>query len=149
MAAETAQQKQRGRPFQKGRSGNPGGKAPGTRNRATMAAQVLLDGEAEALTRKAVGLALAGDLTALRLCLERIVPPRKDRAVEVAVPEIKEAADAPAAVAAILAAIASGEITIAEGKDLSAVVEAFRKAAEIEELERRIAALEQRSPENA
>lgn len=149
MAADSPLQKQRGRPFQKGRSGNPSGRPTGIRNRATMAAQALLDGEAEALTRKAIELALAGDLTALRLCLERIVPPRKDRAIEVAVPEIKGAADAPAAVAAILAAIASGEITIAEGKDLAAVVEAFRKAAEIEELERRIAALEQRSPENA
>ena len=46
----------------------------GARNRATLAAETLLDGEAEALTRKAVELALAGDTTALRLCLERVLP---------------------------------------------------------------------------
>jgi hypothetical protein len=39
-----------------------------------MAAEALLEGEAEALTRKAVDMALAGDAAALRLCLEGIVP---------------------------------------------------------------------------
>ena len=52
--------KQGGR-FQKGRSGNPAGKPKGARHRATLAAEALLDGEAEALTRKAIELALAGD----------------------------------------------------------------------------------------
>jgi hypothetical protein len=46
-----------------------------------MAAEALLDGEAEALTRKAVELALAGDTVALRLCLERLLPPRRSRRV--------------------------------------------------------------------
>ena len=64
------QQKHRGRPFEKGRSGNPAGRPRGNRNRSTLAAQLLLQGEAEALTRKAVELALSGDPTALRLCIE-------------------------------------------------------------------------------
>jgi hypothetical protein len=70
----------RGRPFAKGRSGNPAGRRLGSRNKTTMAAQALLAGEAEALTRKAVEAALAGDPTAMRLCLERILP--RERAVE-------------------------------------------------------------------
>ena len=70
-----------GRPFEKGRSANPGGRRRGSRNRATLAAAVLLDGEAEALTRKAVELALAGDPVALRLCIERILPPCRERPV--------------------------------------------------------------------
>jgi hypothetical protein len=53
--------------------GNPG-KPKGTRHKATRAALALLDGEAEALTRQAVTMALEGDTTALRLCLERIAP---------------------------------------------------------------------------
>ena len=66
----------RGRRFVKGRSGNPTGRRYGSRNKKTLTAAVLLDGEAEALTRKAVELALAGDPTALRLCIESILPPR-------------------------------------------------------------------------
>ena len=58
----------RGRPFEKGRSGNPGGRRRGSRNKATLAAAALLAGESEALTRKAVEMALAGDPTAMRLC---------------------------------------------------------------------------------
>jgi Family of unknown function (DUF5681) len=38
--------------FQKGQSGNPTGKKPGTRHKATIIAETLLDGESEALTRK-------------------------------------------------------------------------------------------------
>ena len=74
----------RGRPFEKGRSGNPGGRRRGSRNRTTLAAAVLLEGQSEALTRKAVELALAGDPVALRLCIERILPVCRERAVRLA-----------------------------------------------------------------
>jgi hypothetical protein len=56
-----------GRPFAKGNSGPP----KGARHKATIAAEVLLDGEATALTRKAVEMALTGDTTPLRLCLDQ------------------------------------------------------------------------------
>ena len=79
----------RGRPFPKGQSGNPAGRPAGARNRRTLAAVRLLDGEAEALTRKAVELALAGDAMALKLCLERILPPARERAVRFALPAIE------------------------------------------------------------
>src|SRR6516225_4824452 len=84
MAADNflqKQQKQRRRPFEKGRSGNPAGRPRGSRNRSTLAAQLLLQGEAEALTRKAVELALGGDPTALRLCLDRLIAPHRERLV--------------------------------------------------------------------
>ena len=75
----------RGRPFEKGRSGNPAGRRPGSRNKATLAAAALLAGEAEALTRKAVEMALDGDPTAMRLCMERVLPPcRAHRRVQAA-----------------------------------------------------------------
>jgi hypothetical protein len=77
--------------------------------RQTQSAEALLDGEAEALTRKAVGLALAGDMQALRLCLDRILPPRKDRPVSFTLPSINSAQAAAQTMSALLAALAAGE----------------------------------------
>ena len=82
-----------GGPFKKGQSGNPGGRRVGCRNKTTIAAAAFLAGEAEALTRRAVELALVGDPTALRLCLERILPPCRDRIVKFVLPPIESAAD--------------------------------------------------------
>ena len=74
---ETTGRKQRATRFQPGRSGNPQGRPPGSRNKTTRAIDALFDGEAEALTRKAIELAKAGDLVALRLCLDRIALPER------------------------------------------------------------------------
>ena len=77
-AAKTAKEqlgRRRGRPFAKGASGNPLGRPAGSRHKTTLAMEALLDGEAEKLTRKAIDLALAGDMVALRLCLDRTIPP--------------------------------------------------------------------------
>src|SRR5215208_2087882 len=91
--------------FKPGQSGNPAGKAKGTRHRATRAAEVLLDGEVEALTRKAVEMALAGDTVAMRLCLDRILPVRKDRHITFTLPTLETAADAVAATATLVNAV--------------------------------------------
>ena len=131
--------------FKPGQSGNPGGKPKGTRHKATLAAEALLDGEAERLTRKAVEVAMTGDVTALRLCLERIVPPRRDRPVLFNLPPLITAADAPKALAAIVAAVAHGRLTPTEAGDLSALVERFTRAVETAELEVRISELERKS----
>jgi hypothetical protein len=104
--AERPAERVRGRPFAKGQSGNPGGRRLGSRNKATLAAQMLLADEAEALTRKAVELALGGDPTALRLCLERVLP--RDRAVRFTMPRIASAADVAGAMGAVAAALAQG-----------------------------------------
>jgi hypothetical protein len=80
--------------FSKGRSGNPRGKPKGARHRTTLAAEALLDGEAEALTRNAVELASAGDIAALRLCLDRILPLRRERPVRFKLPRLLSATDA-------------------------------------------------------
>ncbi len=140
-AARTAG-KQRGRPFKKGKSGNPAGRSRGSRNKATLAIEALLDGEAEGLTRKAVELAMGGDTTALRLCLDRLCPPRKDRPVYFNLPPMKAPADAVAAMSALLAAVATGEVTPGEAQIIAAVIEAQRRVIECEDHERRLRALE-------
>jgi hypothetical protein len=128
--------------FQPGQSGNPAGRPPGARHKVTLAIEALLDGEAEALTRKAIDLALAGDMTALRLCMDRIVPARKDRPVAFALPALAQAADAAKASAAIVEAVAIGELTPSEAGDLSRVIEGFTRTLEATELEQRIERLE-------
>ncbi|TQM94551.1 hypothetical protein [Roseinatronobacter monicus] len=123
-------------------AGNPG-KPKGTRHKATRAALALLDGEAEALTRKAVELALDGDGAALRLCLERIAPPRRDAPVTFDLPLMQSADDAAKAAGAVLDAVASGDLTPQEGAHIMALVETFRRTLETTELEARVAALEE------
>jgi hypothetical protein len=138
----------RGRPFEKGQSGNPAGKPPGTRHKLTVAAEVLLDGEAEALTRKAIELALAGDTTALRLCLERIMPPRKSRRVAFDLPKIEKTEDLLPAFAAVVSSMAAGELAPDEATAIVGILDAKRKAIETVDIERRLAALEQRNANN-
>ena len=141
--AEITASKQRGRPFRRGQSGNPAGKPKGTRNRATLAAEALLDGEAEALTRRAVEAALGGDMVAMRLCLERICPPRRDRPISFRLPRMERAADAAKAIAAITKGVASGEVTPCEAAELSKLIDAYTRALEATDFEARLTALEQ------
>jgi hypothetical protein len=133
--------------FKRGQSGNPAGKPKGTRNRATLAMEALLEGEAEALTRKGVELALAGDTTALRLCFERILPARKDRPVTFALPTIETAADAAKATAALVAAVAAGELTPTEASELSRLLENFTRVLVASEFEERLTRLEGKANE--
>jgi hypothetical protein len=109
-----------------------------------LALEELLDGEAEALTRKAIELALAGDMAALRLCLDRILPPRKDRPVTFELPSIDSAADAKAASAALLAAVAAGSLTPSEAAEVGKLIDAYLKAIEVTEILARIEKLEQK-----
>ena len=130
-------------PFRPGQSGNPKGRPKGSRNRTTLALESLLDGQARALTQKAVDLALSGDRTALRICLDRILPVRKDRPIEFVLPAIATIADTPKAIGAITAAVARGEITASEAADVSRLVETYVRAIEASDLDKRLKALEE------
>ena len=128
--------------WRKGASGNRAGKPRGARHKATLAAETLLEGEAEALSRKAVELALRGDVSALRLCLDRIVPPRKDRPVCFELPAMNESKDAVTASAAIVAAVSAGELTPTEAAELSKVVDGYSRTLQAVEFEERLSRLE-------
>ncbi len=119
-----------------------GGKTRGARHKTTLAIEALLQGEHEKLTRKAIDMALAGDTTAMRLCLDRIAPLRKDAPVSFELTPIKSAADALAASTAVLAAVAEGEITPDEAGRVMALLTAHKALVETGDLEARIVALE-------
>lgn len=132
----------RGKPFQKGVSGNPAGKAPGTRNKSTLFVEALFDGEAEEIIRKTIELAKGGDIQALRMCVERIAPPRRDRHVSFKLPALDTVADAKVANAALVQAVADSELTPAEANDLAKLIETFVKTIEATEFEERLSRLE-------
>ena len=135
-------EKAAGKAVHQGSVGQSGGKPVGTRHAATVAAETLLDGEAEALTRKAVEMAKGGDVTAMRLCLERIVPPRRDRPLAFRLPQMKTISDLAPAVAAIASAVADGDVTLAEAAELSKIVASFGEAVKTLDLEDRLSKLE-------
>jgi hypothetical protein len=87
-------------------------------------------------------MALSGDTAAMRLCLDRIMPARKDRIVSFALPKLATAADAVDATAALVKAVASGELTPSEAAELSKLVEAFTRAVDLHEIQQRLKKLE-------
>ncbi len=140
---EIARRDQAGR-FARGASGNPAGRPRGARNKATRAAETLLEGQAEALTQRAIEAALEGDGAALRLCMERILPPVKRRPMELDVGPVESARDVARVNLRLLEAVAEGQIPAADARDALAVFEGARAVLETAELEQRIADLERR-----
>jgi hypothetical protein len=126
-----------GRPFAKGQSGNPAGRKRGSKNKATLAAQILLDGEAEALTRKAVEVAMTGNTLALKICLDYLFPTRRERAVTFSLPPIENAEGLAAALTAIADATAQGELTPGEAFEFARLTDSFLRAFEARDEERR------------
>jgi hypothetical protein len=129
--------------FQKGQSGNPAGRPAGSRNSATLACEALLEGQAEALTQKAVDLALAGDTVALKICIDRIYPARKDRPVTFPLPPINTARDAADVMSSVMNAVAAGQLTPADASEISKVVACTVKSFEAAEFTDSLARMDQ------
>src|SRR5262249_45697287 len=106
-------------PFQKGQSGNPAGRPGGLVNRATALAQNLLSERAEGIARKVIALAEEGDMAAIRVCMERLVPRIKHQPVAVELPPLEKAVDSVEALASIAAAVAAGGPPPAGGRQLA------------------------------
>src|SRR5262249_14717452 len=134
---------QRGRPFERGQSGNPKGRPKGARNRASVLAESLLDGEAEAVIRKVIEKAKEGDTTALRLCLERLIAPRRGRPIAFQLPaKIQTAADGVRASSLVLAACAAGNLSPSEASEIVDLISSYIRLLEMTEIEARLTALE-------
>jgi hypothetical protein len=131
--------KPRGRPFQPGNPGRP----RASKNKTTQFVEQLAEGQAEQLIQKALQLALAGDVSCLRMMLDRVSPPRKAQPINVTIPPINSSQDVLTAIAAIFKALGEGRLTPDEITALSSVVGRSIQVIEHQDLERRIAALEE------
>ncbi len=135
----TGTRKVRGRPF---KSGNPG-RPPGSKNKITQALEQMAAGQAPQIVQKTIDQALAGDVSCQRLLLDRIWPARKAQPIDVTIPPINSSQDALAAIASICTALGEGRLTPDETSALSLVVGRSIQVIELQDFERRIAALEQ------
>ncbi len=141
MPENTGEIQERGK-FKKGQSGNPKGKPKGARNRSTLAAEVLLEGSLEGICRKIEEEALAGNMLAAKMVLERFLPVRKERAIRIDMPQLKTCDDILSAIGCIITAVGRGEISPGEGESLSRTLDVFATALENQHFEARLQALE-------
>ena len=129
--------------FKKGESGNPQGRPVGTRNKTTLAALSLIEDEGEQLARKAVELSLDGDLPALKLCMDRLLPPAKERPLEAfSLPQLNDQRSVLEALDTIANKLSQGELLPAEATSICKVLEQYRKHFETTELSERLETLE-------
>ncbi len=134
--------------FRKGRSGNPLGRPRGIRNKATITAEALFEGEIEGICRKTIEEAKRGNIQAIKLVLDRILPPKKESPIHIALPLIQNPADILKATQHIVTSVGRGEITPGEGEALSRIIDVHGKAIEMHEFEQRLKSLEERQRNN-
>lgn len=129
--------------FKKGQSGNPAGKPKGAKDKRTELRE-LLKPHAEKLVKRVVDLALAGDVSALRICIDRIIPPVRENRLSIALPVVKDVAGCTAAQAKVLQAVTAGELLPGEAEALSALIEHQRRGLESSDHEARVRAIEEK-----
>jgi hypothetical protein len=134
----TIMRKPRGRPF---KSGNPG-RPPGSKNKITQIVEQLAEGQAEQLVQKAIELAQAGDVSCLRMMLDRLWPQRRGQPVKLDMPPLKTSADVLNAIISLWSAIAEGHLTPDEASALSLVAERSMAVISQQEMVERIEVLE-------
>jgi hypothetical protein len=129
--------------FESGKSGNPQGRPVGVPDKRTKL-RSLLQIHAQELIQKAVELALAGDVNALRLCLERLIPRLRSEPAAFLLPfnDVKNVKELLDNNAAVIAAVSCGELTLEQAQTLSSLLEAQHKFIVGSELEQRLAAIE-------
>jgi hypothetical protein len=133
----------------KGESGNPAGFRRGSKHRATLLAEQLFEGEASELIRTVINLAKAGDTAALKICVDRILPPLKSRAVDFKLPTLGSTRDALAALNLLVQGVVTGKLLPESAEPLAAIVSTFIKAVEIGQVEDRLCELEKARADDA
>lgn len=131
----------RGRPFQPGNKYGRG-RPRGSRNKATRVCQDTLESYADRLIKKLLQLAFQGDPTAMRLCIDRLMPAQRQRALHFKLPSTKTLTGVVAASESVVSGVARGELTPAEGEAVSGMLDGRRRMIETQELDQRLRALE-------
>jgi hypothetical protein len=103
----------------------------------------MIEGQAEALTDRAITNALAGDGVLLKALLDRLAPPRKERPIQVDLPALASPADTPKIAAALLERVAAGELAPGEATAVAGLLEQYRRQSELADIEARLKALEE------
>lgn len=129
-----------GRPFQKGQSGNPAGRPPGSHNKLRAAIQQAIEEHAAALVDKALQLAFGGNLQAIKLLFSQLPPEREQ--IEIELPKISSMTDIVAANEALFIAIGQGRLSPESAKLVAEIIASQMRALEGVDFERRVALLE-------
>ena len=130
--------------FRKGKSGNPLGRPRGIRNKATIAAEVLFEGEIEGICRKAIEEAKRGNIQAIKLVLDRILPPKKEASIFIDLPTMKTSSDILEAIHRVTQAVSRGELSPSEADCLTRIIERQAKVIEMNDFDERLKKLEER-----
>ncbi|MCP4184069.1 MAG: hypothetical protein GY761_12255 [Hyphomicrobiales bacterium] len=128
--------------FQPGVSGNPAGKPKGATHKVTRASMAMLDGELETLTRKCIDMALDGDMAAMKLCMDRLVPPLKATLPSVMI-DLEGAETLEEMAKVFVKAAASGEISPDIAAHLVSAVTTAARIGNVTMEEERLEAFEQ------
>src|SRR5262249_11736883 len=136
--------------FQPGQSGNPAGRPPGSLNKKTLAVEAVGAGTAEEIVTNLMDRAMEGHGTAMRLCMDRLLPTGRDRPLAIELPVVKTPEDAELALTVVTDELAAGNLTIAEASALVSLIERMLCLAErmwkFELARREAAASEQVAP---
>lgn len=118
------------------------GRPQGSRNKKSLGVDRLLAEHSDSIGRKCIVMALQGDPTGMRLCMERLDAPLRETHVRLKTPTAQTVEDVKQALASTIAAVASGRITPSQGELITRMLEAQRRGIESADLEARLGKLE-------
>jgi hypothetical protein len=131
----------RGRPFEPGNKMGRG-RPKGSRNKRAAQAQAILDQYAEPLMKKCVAKALEGDVRAISLCLERILPSLREPGVRLKIPKLTTLENIDVALQKVIEEIANGNMSPSQGEKVEAMLQKHRDNVESRAFEARLTELE-------
>jgi hypothetical protein len=128
--------------FKKGQPPGPG-RPTGSRNKTAPWREAVTDEDTDKVIRVVHEHAVQGDMRAASIMLARTWPHHRGRAIPLDLPTVETTGGLVQAQAAVVAAMAKGEITPAEAASVASVLEAQRRAIETNDHEKRLQEIEE------